>query len=87
MWYNDIMSGTTAVTMGDRGRIVIPADVRQRAGIEEGTVMVLLETSRGLVLLRRDQLRDLVQADLQGGDLVGELIAERRASARLDDVA
>jgi hypothetical protein len=44
-------------------------------------VLVLLETDGGLVLLTRDQLRDRVRADLAGLDLVGELMAERRADA------
>jgi AbrB family looped-hinge helix DNA binding protein len=72
--------------MGDRGRLVIPADLRERAGLAEGTPMVLLETPQGLVLLTRSQLQELVRADLTGLDLVGELLAERRAEAA-DDAA
>lgn len=81
------MSGSYPVTMGDRGRLVIPADVRDRAGLAEGTPMVLFETSVGLVLLTRAQLRHRVRADLAGLDLVGELLAERRAEAAAEDVA
>jgi hypothetical protein len=33
------------------------------------------------VLLTRPQLQELVRADLTGLDLVGELLAERRAEA------
>lgn len=75
------------VTMGDRGRLVIPAEVRVRAGLEEGTPLVLLETEAGLVLFTRGQLRDRVRADLAGLDLVGELLSERRAQAADDDAA
>jgi len=75
------MSGTYQVVMGDRGRLVIPAEVRERTGLAEGTALVLLETPTGLVLLTRPQLQELVQADLAGLDLVGELLAERRAEA------
>lgn len=71
--------------MGDRGRLVIPADVRERRGLAEGTVLVLMETRTGLVLLTRPQLKDLVRADLAGLDLVGELLAERQAEAAADD--
>jgi len=67
--------------MGDRGRLVIPAEVRERTGLAEGTALVLLETPTGLVLLTRPQLQELVRADLAGLDLVGELLAERRAEA------
>jgi AbrB family looped-hinge helix DNA binding protein len=81
------MSGTYTVTMGDRGRLVVPAEVRERAGLTEGTPLVLLDTPTGLVLLTRDQLRDRVRAELAGLDLVGELLAERRDAAAADDAA
>lgn len=73
--------------MGDRGRLVIPADLRERAGLTEGTALILLETPTGLVLLTRPQLQELVRADLAGLDLVGELLAERREQAAADDAA
>jgi AbrB family looped-hinge helix DNA binding protein len=73
--------------MGDRGRLVIPADLRERAGLTEGTPLVLLETPKGLVLLTRAQLQELVRADLEGLDLVGELLTERRAEAAAEDAA
>ncbi|MHB1510846.1 MAG: AbrB/MazE/SpoVT family DNA-binding domain-containing protein [Acidimicrobiales bacterium] len=81
------MAGTYQVTMGDRGRLVIPAEVRDRAGLAEGTPIVLFETSAGLVLFTRAQLRDRVRADLAGVDLVGELLAERRSAAATEDAA
>ena len=86
-WYSRWMSGTYQVVMGDRGRLVIPADLRERAGLAEGTALILLETPTGLVLLTRSQLQELVRADLAGLDLVGELLAERRAEAAADDAA
>jgi AbrB family looped-hinge helix DNA binding protein len=86
-WYAIVMSGTYQVAMGDRGRLVIPADLRERAGLAEGTALILLETPRGLVLLTRPQLQELVRADLTGLDLVGELLAERRISATVEDAA
>jgi AbrB family looped-hinge helix DNA binding protein len=73
--------------MGDRGRLVIPAELRERAGLAEGTVLILLETPTGLVLLTRPQLQDLVRADLAGLDLAAELLAERRTEAAADDAA
>ena len=79
------MNGTYQVVMGDRGRLVIPAELRQRAGLLEGTPVVLVETTRGVVLLGRDQLKTMVRADLSGLDLVGELLADRRAEATADD--
>ena len=81
------MSGTYQVVVGDRGRLVIPADLRERAGLAEGTTLIMLETPTGLVLLTRPQLQELVRTDLAGLDLVSELLAERRAEAAAEDVA
>ena len=81
------MSGTHQITMGDRGRLVIPSELRERAGLTEGTPLILLEATDGLVLLTRTQLQKLVRADLAGLDLVGELLAERRAEAAAEDAA
>ena len=79
------MSGTHGIVVGDRGRIVVPAEVRERAGLSEGTPLVLLETPDGLVLLTREQLRARVRADLAGVDLVEELLADRRRAANQED--
>lgn len=79
------MGGTYPLVVGDRGRIVVPVEVRERAGLTAGTPLVLLETDVGLVLLTRQQLRTRVRDELRGLDLVGELLASRRESARLED--
>jgi AbrB family looped-hinge helix DNA binding protein len=79
------MSGTYTVVMGDRGRLVIPAELRERAGLAEGTTLVVVESERGLALLTRQQLLDQVRRDLAGLDLVGELLAERRHEAAVDE--
>jgi AbrB family looped-hinge helix DNA binding protein len=84
-WYDMNVSGTYTVTMGDRGRLVIPSELRERSGLKEGSPLILLETPGGLVLLTRSQLQERVRADLAGLDLVGELLAERRAEAAADD--
>lgn len=81
------MSGTYTVVVGDRGRIVVPAEVRERAGLVAGTTLVLLETPAGIVLMTRSQLRDRVREELAGLDLVGSLLAERRAAAADEDAA
>ncbi|WP_419924936.1 AbrB/MazE/SpoVT family DNA-binding domain-containing protein [Candidatus Poriferisocius sp.] len=81
------MSGTYALSVGDRGRVVIPAEVRERADLREGTPLILLETPDGLVLLTREQLRARVRRELLGLDLVAELLADRRQAAALEDGA
>lgn len=85
VWYDTCMSGTYPVVMGDRGRLVIPADLRARAKLAEGTPMVIVEAPDGLLLFTRRQLRERVRADLAGLDLVEELLAERRQAAASDD--
>ena len=72
--------------MGDRGRLVVPAEVRLRAGLSAGTPLILLETDGGIVLLTRSQLRDRIRDELAGTDLVTQLLAERRADAAAEDV-
>lgn len=81
------MSGTYALVVGDRGRLVVPAEVRERFGLVPGTPLVLLDSSHGLVLMTREQLRERVRNDLAGLDLVGELLADRRAESASDDAA
>jgi len=71
--------------MGDRGRLVVPADVRLRAGLAEGTPLILLETATGLVLLTREQVRARVRDELAGTDLVASLLADRGRDADAED--
>jgi AbrB family looped-hinge helix DNA binding protein len=84
-WYDGSMGGTHNVVMGDRGRLVVPAEVRDRLNLKPGTRLILLESASGLVLLTRDQLKARVRADLAGLNLVEELLAERRAAAAAED--
>ena len=74
------------MVVGDRGRLVLPADVRERHGIGVGTELVLVESPEGLALLTRDQLKRRVRADLAGPSLVADLLAERRASAQAEAI-
>lgn len=67
--------------VGDRGRLVLPAEVRERSGITAGTELVLLETTDGLALLTREQLKRRVRAELRGPSLVDDLLADRRGDA------
>ncbi len=73
--------------MGDRGRLVIPAELRAQAGLSEGTPVVLIAAPGGVLLVSRDQLKSLVRDNLAGLDLVGELLADRRRQATAEDAA
>ena len=79
------MSGTYAATMGDRGRLVVPAELRESAGLTEGKRLTFIEVDGGLLLVTREQLRDLVRRDLSAGGLVEKLLRERRANAISED--
>jgi AbrB family looped-hinge helix DNA binding protein len=83
------MNGKATLTMGDRGRLVIPAETRQRLRLTEGTPLVLLETPGALVLMTRDQLKARVRADYATApeDLVASLLSDRRAAADAEDRA
>ena len=73
------------MVLGDRGRLVVPAELRERLGVGAGDRLVLLDTPRGVVLVTRAQLKDHVRAELAGTDLVAELLAERRAASAAED--
>lgn len=82
------MSGTSyPVTMGDRGRLVVPSALRQRMHLEPGTPLVMIETELGVVLATREQLKKLVRSQLAGLDLVKDLLEDRRRQAAADDLA
>ncbi len=86
-WYAEKVDGTYQVTMGDRGRLVIPAELRAQAGLTKGTPVVLIAAPGGVLLVGREQLKSLVREDLAGLDLVGELLADRRRQAATEDAA
>jgi AbrB family looped-hinge helix DNA binding protein len=78
------------VTMGDRGRLVLPASVRSALGLKRGTRMLVSTEDDGSLRLRpyravADQSRGLFADLAEGGSLVDELLAERRADAKREE--
>lgn len=71
--------------VGDRGRVVLPADLRQRRNWSEGTILVAVESERGVVLTSRDELERLVREQFAGSDPVADLMEERRLAASQED--
>lgn len=61
-WYTSDVSGIRTFVVGDRGRLVLPADIRERVSIGEGTELIVLETPGGLALLTREQLKRRVRS-------------------------
>jgi AbrB family looped-hinge helix DNA binding protein len=84
-WYDLNMAHTEQVTIGDRGRIVLPSNIRSALGLVAGMRMLITTEEDGSLRLRpyrtvAEESRGLF-ADLNGGSLVDELVAERRAEA------
>ena len=75
------------MVMGDRGRLVVPAELRQRLHLDAGMPLVLLETPQGIVVATREQVKRLVRENLDGSSLVEQLLAERRKAAADEDAA
>jgi AbrB family looped-hinge helix DNA binding protein len=78
------------VTIGERGRLVLPSAVRRELNLKPGTHMLLSTEVDGSLRLRpyravAAQNRGLLR-DLPGGSMVDELLVARRAEAAQDDV-
>lgn len=53
---SEVSAAPTTVRVGKRGVLVIPADLRERVGIEHGTLLAIVEQDGGL-LIRPVELR------------------------------
>ena len=77
------MSDTSVVSVGPKGRVVIPADIRRELGIEVGSELVALVEGPAVVLVPRAAVKAMLRsmfADV-GTSLRAELIADRRRAA------
>ena len=84
------MSHSEQITVGDRGRVVLPASIRTELGLKAGTRMLATTEEDGSVRLQpyrtiaaraRGMFADLAP----GVSLADELIAERRAEAAREE--
>jgi len=80
------MSDTGIVSVGRKGRVVIPADIRRELGIGEGSELVALVEGPAVVLVPRSAIKARLRSIFAdaGTSMRGELIEERRAAARLE---
>jgi AbrB family looped-hinge helix DNA binding protein len=83
MCHHLTVSDTSVVSVGPKGRVVIPAGIRRELGIEEGTELVALVEGQAVVLVQRSAIKARLRsmfADV-GLSLREELLADRRAEA------
>ncbi len=70
---------------GKRGRIVVPAELREQHGWSKGTTLVAVERSDGVLLMTLHEALQAARAQLEHADPVGDLFAERRRAALQED--
>jgi AbrB family looped-hinge helix DNA binding protein len=77
---------STQVHLGHQGRLVIPAELRHRMGLEPGDTLIAHIENSQLVLEKRETIEQRLMARFAhipaGVSLADELIAERREEAR-----
>ncbi|MDQ6709392.1 MAG: AbrB/MazE/SpoVT family DNA-binding domain-containing protein [Candidatus Dormibacteraeota bacterium] len=78
------------VQLDDRGRLLLPAEVRQRLKLRQGDELVVtVQPDLSLRVVSKRQLvrgtRGLYRARTNGRSLVDELIAERQEEAKLEN--
>lgn len=81
-----------AVKMSQGGRIVIPAELREKLNINQGDELVFEERDGELILSSKRQRLKKIQAECfrllsvdESVSLVDELIAERRAEVQKEE--
>ncbi len=80
------MTHSDQVTIGDRGRVVVPASLRKALGLEPGTRLLATAEADGSLRLRPyhaiSEAHHGILANVSADrSLVDELLAERRAEA------
>lgn len=79
--HNPDESDTKPVFVGEQGRIVIPAVIREKYGWDAGTDLCVVETTGSIELVPREALLDRLEGCMKGAFTVEEFIEERRAEA------
>jgi AbrB family looped-hinge helix DNA binding protein len=77
------------VELGDRGRIVLPAQLRHRLQLNRGDQLIVTEEDGAIILVsmrdRARRARGLLRDLAPKRSLADDLIAERRAEAHKED--
>ncbi|HEY4768221.1 MAG TPA: AbrB/MazE/SpoVT family DNA-binding domain-containing protein [Candidatus Limnocylindria bacterium] len=77
------MSDTNAISVGPKGRVVIPVEIRRRLGLEEGSQLVALVEGDGVLLLPRAAVKQRLRGMFAGAgtSMADELVRDRRGAA------
>ena len=77
------MSDTSLVSIGPKGRVVIPVEIRRQLGLDEGSQLVALVEGDGVLLLPRAAVKQRLRGLFAGvsTSMADELIRDRRAAA------
>lgn len=77
------MSDTNVLSVGPKGRVVIPVEIRRRLGLEEGSQLVALLEGDGVLLLPRAAVKQRLRGMFAGvgTSMADELVRDRRAAA------
>lgn len=77
------MSDTNLVSVGPKGRVVIPAEIRRELGIHEGSELVALVEGEAVVFVPRSAVKRRLRSIFaeMTTSLRDELIADRRRAA------
>jgi AbrB family looped-hinge helix DNA binding protein len=81
------MSDTHTVSVGPKGRVVIPVAIRHQLNIGEGSELIAVIDAGGVLLLPRAEVRGRLRSLFAGirPSLADELIADRTREADAED--
>ncbi|MDO5068093.1 MAG: AbrB/MazE/SpoVT family DNA-binding domain-containing protein [Propionibacteriaceae bacterium] len=72
------MSTTYDLRVGDRGRVVLPAALRQELELQQGDVLSVTLSDGQLIASTPRAALARIRAQLKGSGVVDELLADRR---------
>ena len=77
------MSDTSLVSVGPKGRVVIPSSIRRQLGLAEGSQLVALVEGEAVVLVPRSAIKNRLRSLFADVDVSmrQQLLDERRAEA------
>lgn len=86
MCHTRSVSDTDLVEVGPKGRIVIPAHIRRRLGIEQGTRLAVLIDDDAVVLVPRAAIERRLHGIFKRvpTSMAAELLEERREEAQAE---